>query len=35
MKRFASHYLLIPAAGFMKQQVVEITGEELFEMYFH
>ena len=27
MKRFASHYLLIPAAGFMKQQVVEITGE--------
>jgi len=27
MKRFASHYLLIPAVGFMKQQVVEITGE--------
>ena len=27
MKRFASHYLLIPAAGYMKQQVVEITDE--------
>ena len=27
MKRFASHYLLIPAVGYMKQQVVEITDE--------
>lgn len=27
MKRFASHYLLIPAVGFLKRQVVEITGE--------
>ena len=27
MKRFASHYLLIPAVAFMKKQVVEITGE--------
>ena len=27
MKRFASHYLLIPAIGYMKQQVVEITDE--------
>ncbi|MEY8684724.1 hypothetical protein AB9N12_00825 [Bacteroides sp. AN502(2024)] len=25
MKRFASHYLLIPAVGVMKQQVVEIA----------
>ena len=27
MKRFASHYLLIPTVGYMKQQVVEITDE--------
>ena len=27
MKRFASHYLLIPDVGFMKQQVVEINDE--------
>ena len=27
MKCFASHYLLIPAVGYMKQQVVEITDE--------
>lgn len=27
MKRFASHYLLIPAVGYMKQQVVKITDE--------
>ena len=27
MKRFASHYLLIPAVGYMKQQVVEISDE--------
>lgn len=27
MKRFASHYLLIPGVGFVKQQVVEISGE--------
>lgn len=27
MKRFASHYLLIPAVGYMKQQVVEITDD--------
>ena len=27
MKRFASHYLLIPGVGYMKQQVVEITDE--------
>ena len=27
MKGFASHYLLIPAAGYMNQQVVEITDE--------
>ena len=27
MKRFASHYLLIPAVGFVKQQVVEISDE--------
>ena len=29
MKRFASHYLLIPDVGFMKQQVVEINDEGL------
>ena len=27
MKRFASHYLLIPGVGFVKQQVVEISDE--------
>lgn len=27
MKRFASHYLLIPDVGFVKQQVVEINDE--------
>ena len=27
MKRFASHYLLMPDVGFMKQQVVEINDE--------
>ena len=27
MKRFASHYLLIPDVGFVKQQVVEISDE--------
>ncbi len=27
MKRFASHYLLIPAVGFMRLQVVEIADE--------
>ena len=27
MKRFASHYLLIPSVGFVKQQVVEISDE--------
>ena len=31
MKRFASHYLLIPAVGYMKQQVVEITDEGVVE----
>ena len=25
MKRFASHYLLIPAVGYMKQQVVAVS----------
>lgn len=27
MKRFASHYLLLPDVGYVKQQVVEITDE--------
>lgn len=27
MKRFASHYLLIPAVGFMKRQVIEVSNE--------
>ncbi len=27
MKRFASHYLLIPDVGYIKQQVVEINDE--------
>ena len=27
MKRFASHYLLIPDVGFVKQQIVEISDE--------
>lgn len=27
MKRFASHYLFLPGAGYLKQQVVEVTDE--------
>ena len=27
MKRFASHYLLLPDVGFVKQQVVEVNNE--------
>lgn len=27
MKRFASHYLLLPDIGFVKQQVIEVDGE--------
>lgn len=27
MKRFASHYLFLPAAGFVRQQVVEVSAE--------
>lgn len=34
MKRFASHYLLIPAVGFMKQQAVEITSEGVVQSIF-
>lgn len=28
MKRFASHYVLIPAEGYLKQQVVEVDGND-------
>ena len=34
MKRFASHYLLIPDVGFMKQQVVEINDEGVAQSIF-
>ena len=34
MKRFASHYLMIPAVGFWKRQVVEITGEGIVQDVF-
>ncbi|MBD3589496.1 hypothetical protein [Bacteroides sp. GM023] len=34
MKRFASHYLLIPDVGFMKQQVVEINDEGITQSIF-
>lgn len=34
MKRFASHYLFLPDAGFMKQQVVEITNEGIVQRVF-
>lgn len=34
MKRFASHYLLIPDIGFMKQQVVEINDEGVAQSIF-
>ena len=34
MKRFASHYLLIPDIGFIKQQVVEINDEGIVQNIF-
>lgn len=34
MKRFASHYLLIPDVGFMKQQVVEINDDGVAQSIF-
>lgn len=34
MKRFASHYLLIPDIGFIKQQVVEINDEGIAQSIF-
>lgn len=34
MKRFASHYLLMPDVGFMKQQVVEINDEGVAQSIF-
>lgn len=34
MKRFASHYLLIPEIGFIKQQVVEINDEGVVQNIF-
>lgn len=34
MKRFASHYLLIPDVGFIKQQVVEINDEGVVQSIF-
>lgn len=34
MKRFASHYLLIPDVGFIKQQVVEVNAEGIVQGIF-
>ncbi|WP_308768518.1 hypothetical protein [uncultured Bacteroides sp.] len=34
MKRFASHYLFLPEAGYLKQQVVEVTDEGTIQRVF-
>lgn len=33
MKRFASHYLLVPDKGFLKQQVIEVEGEYITRIF--